>query len=114
MSSDFVGMGGALTVCLIALSIVFIALAIMAGVISLVGRLAGDKNGIPEATTSSSAITATVQSSDDEDQEIAAVVMGALSAELSRVDGQVKLAAGQSSSWRLASLQEAVKRGRLK
>lgn len=114
MSSDFVGMGGALTVCLIAQSIVFIALAIMAGVISLVGRLAGDKNGTPAATASHSAITATAQSSDDEGQEIAAVVMGALSAELNMVDGQVKPAAGQSSSWRLVSLQEAVKRGRLK
>lgn len=114
MSSDFVGMGGALTVCLIAQSIVFIALAIMAGVISLVGRLAGDKNGIPEATSLPPAITATGPSSDDEDQEIAAVVMGALSAELNMVNGQVKPAAGQSSFWRLASLQEAVKRGRLK
>ncbi len=114
MSSDFVGMGGALIVCLIAQSIVFIALAIMAGVISLVGLLAGDKNGIPEAASLPPAITATVQSSDNEDQEIAAVVMGALSAELNMVDGQVNPATGQSSSWRLVSLQEAVKRGRLK
>lgn len=111
MSSDFVGMGGALTVCLIAQSIVFAALAIMAGVISLVGRLAGDKNGIPVASSLPPVITATVQSNDDEDQEIAAVVMGALSAELNMVDAQVKSRAGQSNTWRIVSLQEAAKRG---
>lgn len=115
MSSDFVGMGGALTVCLIAQSIVFIALAIMAGVISLVGRLAGDKNGIPADQPAAAVVSTAHSPIDPEDEgEIAAVVMGALSAELNMVDGPVNPAAGQSSSWRLVSLQEAVKRGRLK
>ncbi len=111
MSSDFVGLGGALIVCLIAQSIVFIALAIMAGVISLVGLLAGDKNGTPEASSLPLINTATVPSSDDEGLEIAAVVMGALTAELNRGDGTVNLPAGKNSSWRLVSLQEAASRG---
>ncbi|HBZ85547.1 MAG: hypothetical protein A3K15_06950 [Candidatus Edwardsbacteria bacterium GWE2_54_12] len=108
MSNDFVGMGGALIVCLIAQTIVFIALAIMAGVISLVGRLAGDKNGPPEVQPMpvQSAVPA-----ETDDSEIAAVVMGALSAELDLAGGQVKPAAGQGSSWRLVSLQEAASRG---
>jgi Na+-transporting methylmalonyl-CoA/oxaloacetate decarboxylase gamma subunit len=110
MSNDFVGMGGALIVCLIAQSIVFIALAIMAGVISLVGRLAGDKNGTPEAQPMPARSSAPAET---DDSEIAAVVMGALSAELNTVNGPVQSAAAQGSAWRLVSLQEAAK-GRIR
>jgi Na+-transporting methylmalonyl-CoA/oxaloacetate decarboxylase gamma subunit len=105
-------MGGALTVCLIAQSIVFIALAIMAGVIYLVGLLAGDRNGIPAGQVPAVAVSATPPPADQDDEgEIAAVVMGALSAELNMADGQVKTTAGQGSTWRLVSLQEAASRG---
>ena len=112
MSSDFVGMGGALMVCVIAQSIVFIALAIMAGVIYLVGWMAG-RNDKPLVHPIMISVDQPVASLDSgEDGEIAAVVMGALTVELDR--GEAPAKPGQPSSWRLVSLQEAARTGRLK
>ena len=116
--SDFIGMGGALTVCVIAQSIVFIALAIMAGVIYMVGIVAGEKNSLSQHVP----VSLPVRQSDkqDEEDEIAAVVMGALSAELVAAPESVAISqpgrnsAGPESSWRIVSLQEAAQRGNLK
>lgn len=113
MSTDFVGMGGALMVCLIAQSIVFIALAIMAGVIYLVGLLAGEKNGVPAEAIAPALAPQNAPVAEQEDGEIAAAIMGALTAELGKPEVHAGPASGQSSSWRLVSLQEAAK-GRIR
>jgi len=113
MSNDFVGIGGALIVCLIAQSIVFIALAIMAGVIYLVGLLAGEKNGAPAIAAVPAPAPQPAPGIEQEDGEIAAAIMGAITAELGGAGTDAKSGTGQVSSWRLVSLQEAAK-GRIR
>lgn len=112
-------MGGALTVCVIAQSIVFIALAIMAGVIFMVGKVAGEKNNSAQPLPVPLPVQQTGQPGEEE-EEIAAAVMGALSAELGTEPGSpaaaqpVRNSAGPESSWRIVSLQEAAQRSNLK
>jgi Na+-transporting methylmalonyl-CoA/oxaloacetate decarboxylase gamma subunit len=113
MSNDFVGIGGALIVCLIAQSIVFIALTIMAGVIYLVGLLAGEKNGLPAVAATPALAPQATPAEEQEDGEIAAAIMGALTAELGGAGANAKSGTVQASSWRLVSLQEAAK-GRIR
>ena len=116
--SYFTGMGGALTVCVIAQSIVFIALALMAGVIYMVGIVAGEKNNSSQPVPVSRPVQPSVRP--DEEDEIAAVVMGALSAEFGAGAENVadaspaRPAGGPESSWRIVSLQEAAQRSNLK
>jgi len=120
--SDFTGMGGALTVCVISQSIVFIALAIMAGVIYMVGAAAG-RNDKPVAHPlggPAPEIPAVYVNEAGEEEELTAIVMGALSAELDVEPGSVAIpqpdrnASGPESSWRIVSLQEAAQRSNLK
>jgi Na+-transporting methylmalonyl-CoA/oxaloacetate decarboxylase gamma subunit len=117
--SDFTGMGGALTVCVIAQSIVFIALAIMAGVIFMVGIVAGEKNNSSQPLPLTMPVQQTGQPGEEE-EEIAVAVMGALSAELGTEPGSppavqpVRNTTGPGSSWRIVSLQEAAQRSSLK
>ncbi len=103
--SDFHGMGGAVLVCLIAQSIVFLALAVMAGVIRLVGML-GRESG-PAALTVPRAPAAVPVRRAGEEREVAAAIMGALTAELSRGREMKIPGEAQGSTWRLVSLQEA-------
>lgn len=120
--SDFTGMGGALTVCVIAQSIVFIALAIMAGVIYMVGAAAG-RNGQPlvhPLQGQAPEVSAGYVNEAGDEEELAAIVMGALSAELGAEPGSPAFfqpernASGPESSWRIVSLQEAAQRGNLR
>jgi Na+-transporting methylmalonyl-CoA/oxaloacetate decarboxylase gamma subunit len=110
--SDFNGMGGALVVCLIAQSIVFLALAFMAGVIRLVGLTAGDKAPVASGTKDPGLQGAVAPSADGGDEaEVAAVIMAALSAGMSG-DGKDDLPGpSRPSAWRLVSLQEASRAG---
>ncbi|MBI5806447.1 OadG family protein [candidate division TA06 bacterium] len=120
--ADFTGMGGALTVCVISQSIVFIALAIMAGVIYVVGTAAGrnDKPVVHLLGGPSPEIPAVHVNENGEEEELTAIVMGALTSELGVEPGSVAIsqpdrnASGPESSWRIVSLQEAAQRSNLK
>lgn len=110
--SDFNGMGGAVVVCLIAQSIVFLALAAMAGVIRLVGVAAGEKQPAAPAIP----IPATVDTSDspaeaDVDGEVTAAIMAALSVEMAREGKSGSVGPLRPNAWRLVSLQEASRSG---
>lgn len=110
--SDFTGMGGALTVCLIAQSIVFTALAVMAGVIYLVGILAGEKNkfSAPVAVPLEAAQTG---HPDEMDEITAAMTAVALEELKGRVD-IVKQVPNPGNNLEPASPPEAAQRGNLK
>lgn len=110
--SDFTGMGGALTVCVIAQSIVFIALAIMAGVIYMVGMVAGEKDSSSQPVPAP--LPAAQSEHPDDEEEIAAIVMAALAEELNNRDTMVGPSPYSISNWRIVSLQEAAQRGSLK
>jgi Na+-transporting methylmalonyl-CoA/oxaloacetate decarboxylase gamma subunit len=120
--SDFTGMGGALTVCVISQSIVFIALAKMAGVIYMVGIMAGrnDQPLVHPIGGSDPEITTASANESGDEEELTAVVMGALSEELGTTPGSSaiaqpdRIASGPESSWRIVSLQEAAQRSNLK
>jgi len=120
--SDFTGMGGALTVCVISQSIVFIALAVMAGVIYMVGVMAGrnDQPVVHPLGGPTPEIPAVHVNETGEEEELTAIVMGALSAELGAgpesafIVQPERNASGPESSWRIVSLQEAAQRSNRK
>lgn len=110
--SDFNGMGGALVVCLISQSIVFMALGLMAGVIRSVGVAVGGKPPVApgeSAQVNSEAIVLVAE--EDDEMEVVTVIMAALSAEHGRTDKIVFSGVERPSAWRLVSLQEATRLG---
>jgi Na+-transporting methylmalonyl-CoA/oxaloacetate decarboxylase gamma subunit len=109
--SDFIGMGGALVVCVIAQSIVFAALAIMAGVIYFVGVVAGDKNNLQPPAPITLPAAAAEQTEDE--GEITAVITASITQETSGGE-PARINPESGSNWRIVSLQEASNRRNLK
>lgn len=99
-------------VCLIAQSIVFLALSAMAGVIRLVGVAAGEKQpAAPAIPMPATVDTSGSPAETDDEVELTAAIMAALSVELAREGKSGSAGPSRPSAWRLVSLQESSRSG---